>query len=373
METFSKDALILSALLHDIGKFMQRADTPKKYSPDSDMGHNICPTWNGRPTHLHVLWTASFLDEARVKAQNMYKPDLSSLFEQAASPASRHHKPLDDRPEQVIIQAADCLSSGVDREARQKDESAEDSPSGQAWRKFRQTRLRSVLSEIQLPDNQKKSVSRYHDLAWLNPEDGETIHPSFEEEIDEGLPEKYQNLWTLFACEFDKLISGYRDTPSFLQALDSLLLHTTWCIPSSTVDQPNISLYDHSRTTAAIAAALFEYHAETETQGSSSIRNESEQKFLLLGGDLSGIQKFIFHLDASNSKEVAKILRARSFYLTALSLAVIRRIQIATQTSSFSVVHNAGGRFTLLLPNIERVRSTLSDLRVRLDEWLLGE
>ena len=53
-----KDLLYLAALLHDIGKFSQRADKSIAIKDES----TYCPLYKGRYTHKHVLWTADFVD-----------------------------------------------------------------------------------------------------------------------------------------------------------------------------------------------------------------------------------------------------------------------------------------------------------------------
>ena len=70
---------------------------------------------------------------------------------------------------------------------------------------------------------------------------------------------------------------------------------------------PDVSLFDHLKTTCAIASCLFE--------------TKSENKFLLIKGDISGIQDFIYKLASPEEafKGMSKRLRGRSFYLTLLN------------------------------------------------------
>ncbi len=64
-----RDQIYLAALLHDIGKFYQRADTgavkTSKHLKEEtkNLEKYICPQFNGNSTHKHVLWTAQFLTE----------------------------------------------------------------------------------------------------------------------------------------------------------------------------------------------------------------------------------------------------------------------------------------------------------------------
>ena len=85
--------------------------------------------------------------------------------------------------------------------------------------------------------------------------------------------------------------------------------YTTF-VPAATNDvKNNISLFDHMKTTAAIAVCL-------STEGL-----DSENPFLVIEGDISGIQKFIYKVaeGEDSKKHVAKNLRGRSFYINALN------------------------------------------------------
>ncbi len=57
-----KLAVILGALLHDIGKFMQRAETPLS-EQSKGMESSICPVYQGQYSHKHVLWTNEFFEQ----------------------------------------------------------------------------------------------------------------------------------------------------------------------------------------------------------------------------------------------------------------------------------------------------------------------
>lgn len=61
-----RDTVYLAALLHDIGKFWQRADPDgaqrsKILSPEvKELESTLCPQYKGVYSHKHVLWTAQF-------------------------------------------------------------------------------------------------------------------------------------------------------------------------------------------------------------------------------------------------------------------------------------------------------------------------
>jgi CRISPR-associated protein Csm1 len=77
------------------------------------------------------------------------------------------------------------------------------------------------------------------------------------------LTDEYGKLWKNFVDEFN-LLGVLRDNFNiWLGSALSLIEKYAWCIPSSTVDVPDVSLYDHLKTTCAIAVALLKYHFET--------------------------------------------------------------------------------------------------------------
>lgn len=118
-------------------------------------------------------------------------------------------------------------------------------------------------------------------------------------------------------------------------------------------------------TTAAIAQALAVYHAEA-----GGLPGEgSEAKFLLLGADLSGIQKYIFGLDKSHGSGVAKLFRARSFFLQALTRSVVLDLLERLGLSPVARIMDAGGRFILLLPATKGMRKLLAEFELEVQRW----
>jgi len=154
----------------------------------------------------------------------------------------------------------------------------------------------------------------------------------------------------------------------YIASLLSLLEDYTWCIPSSTYKSlADISLFDHATTTAAIAQALAAYHSSEG--GKPGEGTETVNKFLLLGGDLSGIQRYIFGIDKSHGSGVAKLFRARSFYLQMLTRSVVLDLLQRLELTPVARIMDAGGRFILLLPATERVRQLLPDFELEAQRY----
>ncbi|KUH33944.1 hypothetical protein APY94_04230 [Thermococcus celericrescens] len=125
-----------------------------------------------------------------------------------------------------------------------------------------------------------------------------------------------------------------------------------------------VSFYDSARMVAALATALYLYWREEESGATS------ERPFLLVEGDLSGIQRFIFSI---TSKGALKHLRARSVYLDLLGWDVVLEIIKRLGLTRASVLYNGGGSFTIIAPNTKRARETLKEIRKELETFLLGK
>lgn len=125
----------------------------------------------------------------------------------------------------------------------------------------------------------------------------------------------------------------------------------TWCIPSNTQEKiPDVSLFDHLKTTCAIAACLYQYHSPDFKE--NEIKNDKIEKFILLVGYLSGIQNYIFDITHIGAGGVSKRLRARSFQINILSEIVSHKFLHAFSLPLANILMSSGGKFYLLLPDI---------------------
>lgn len=131
---------------------------------------------------------------------------------------------------------------------------------------------------------------------------------------------------------------------------------------------PDVSLYDHLRTTSAITAALYRYHEEVPT----AYTVDDKVKFRLIVGDLSGIQKHIFRpAYTKGGGGIAKRLRARSFYLSMLSDVVSHMLIQAFQLPVSNIVFSSGGKFYVLAPNTKYSEELVQAVQKKVDVELL--
>ena len=91
--------------------------------------------------------------------------------------------------------------------------------------------------------------------------------------------------------------------------------------------------------------------------------------FLLVSGDLSGVQDFIYTI---SSKGALKSLRARSFYLDLLLEHIADEILEKLELSRANLIYTGGGHLYMLLPNTEDVQKILDNAKESINEWFLN-
>lgn len=359
----------LAGLVHDVGKFMQRAhreeDLARVAPHSAGAAGTFCPvTRDGRYTHRHVLWTDAFCDWLAANAG--VPPDLD--FSLAHRLAAHHHRPEGTGAHEGLatcIAEGDRLSAGMDR--RKAEEEAK-------THRARNQPLRSPLAAVAL--GRGEPPERYHRLDELRP-DAEGLYPVADESALAGeLPAAYEGLWKRFL----EATAGLRRSATgrhFVEGMQGLLERFTWAIPSSTVDLPDISLYDHSHTTAAFATCLAAYHGAGGTVDPARVRDREAPAFRVVVGDLSGIQRTLFTLASQGAKGVPKVLRARSFLLGAIVDAVAQAVLDRLGLPWPCRIQSAGGRFWILAPNREGIDGAIEALATEVNGWLarryLGE
>lgn len=353
-------SLVLAALLHDVGKFMQRAEASIS-ARSKGMESTICPVYHGRYSHRHVLWTNEFFEFFQnhpILGMTLEKDSISNL-------ASFHHRP--ETKLQKIVQLADWLSSGSER--------VEDEEPSDDRENYKKARMHSILEYMFINEN-KMTEPQYR--YELKPLDGDAMNCFSQKLSDlnpregEKLVESYGALWNSFRPELEGL--GTESADKFTVSLLSLLEKYTWCIPSSTMHRPDISLYDHAKTSSAIAAALYLYHAEKEDIDSVKFSvDDDDKKFILLSGDISGIQNYIFNIKNVGLGGTAKRLRARSFYLSAISDVASHKLLHAFGLSVANLLMSSGGKFYLFLPNIGNAEAIIGKIQAEFDVWCMKE
>jgi CRISPR-associated protein Csm1 len=339
----ARQCLILGALLHDIGKFAQRAGEVLD-NEDKKLAEICCPkNIAGVPTHTHAVLSGSFV--RKFLGKNWAEVENLTLY---------HHRPA--KSEDKIIQLADWLSCGERR----------DKEPGEEINEVNKEPLISIFSQIVI-----EKINE-HFCPVLSLSDGlEKLYPKKQksEAISQNPEDKnsFEYQWKEF-CKESQLLA--KDNPGFnmlIQRLLSLLEKYTLFIPSSAYkDKPEISLYHHLKSTSAIATCLYDLNLSEEKIdkiiSAYQYRDEEtlqQNDFLLVNGDISGIQDFIYSV---SSKHALKGLRGRSFYIQLLSETVARCVLDEFNLSLCNLLYCGGGNFLILLPNLTDISERITHL-----------
>jgi len=313
----------LAGLLHDIGKFGQRAGETgaggKKDHPavgDKFVNQHVPTKWHG-----------------------------------SLAPVAWHHGDPESKrlPELVpvrIVALADRLSAG-EREKLEEDPA-------------RPQQMLSVFSRLKLKeDEQPELPPAYLPLKPLELSES-ALFPKEEAGSPAENERHYRTLWEGFCKEADTIAAEDMDLIAYLESVFHLLRRYTWAIPSAYYyAQPDVSLYEHLHTTAALSACFARQWTDESAHQVDAllegIRNKDVGEWPdqpkiagLLSGDISGIQNFIYGIH--HPKKATAVLRARSFYIQMLGEAVARFILRRLDLPITNALYVGGGTFTLIVP-----------------------
>lgn len=326
------ETLVKGALLHDIGKVVYRAS---EGSGDHSMAG--------------ATFLRSYTEEIELLrcVQYHHGKKLSSAV-------------IPDNSLAYLVYEADNLASALDR--REFDEG--DMIEGQTFDK--NMPLTSVFHTF--GGNTSKTERKYH-LRGLNlsddynyPKEGSIL----------ASVDKYKELYAALQHNFavqsidtmsiNELLRIYEDTTSF--------------IPSSTYKKEvaDISLYMHSKLTAAIATSMYLYFAEKGIEDyktycfTESKLFREQESFMIISGDISGIQDFIYTVPSTGA---LKSLRGRSVYLEILLESIIDSVLEDLQLTRCNLLYSGGGHFYILGPATETAKSIVKAVEVSVNRWLL--
>ncbi|EAY25752.1 type III-A CRISPR-associated protein Cas10/Csm1 [Microscilla marina] len=148
------------------------------------------------------------------------------------------------------------------------------------------------------------------------------------------------------------------------------LLHK-YLTRSASADSPDndVSVFDHQRILAAVVNCLS--HGQTNL---AQPKFTEPPEFVLLKGDISGIQKFIYHhmdlTQVGGSNDLSKKLRGRSFYVTLLTNFLAERFLEHLELTEANLIYSTGGQFMILAPAYVQVEKHLDDFAEKLNRDL---
>ncbi|MEM0502845.1 MAG: type III-A CRISPR-associated protein Cas10/Csm1, partial [Thermoplasmata archaeon] len=392
--------IYLAGLLHDIGKFWQRADNVdnafdsnlvsehiKNLARSEDLGKL---GKNGFPIYGHVMYTGTFLEKYEKELKDIYfKSEKREDQNNFVNLSIYHHNPKTWL--QSVIQIADHWASGMERVERNEDKP-------EIPKDYRDRICENIFDFINNSNNQKR---RYY-LSPLNI--ASSLFLKEEEKYD------YRKLWDRFIKEWDDIIKSKKinNFEYFVETILYLLKKYAWCIPATTRGENfhDVNLYEHSRMVAAIAVCIYDWFLENKTERNNGLVSQEsgsnsdgpggtdvsyayadegggkshagtklkisgkDYPVLMVCVDVVGIQDFIFNIVETKA---SRNLKAKSLYVQLLSETVVYELLSRTGLTYGQVIYVGGGKAYLLLPNTTKVRESISDYRKELERWLLKE
>ena len=374
----------LAAFLHDLGKFAERAkiDDPAKTVENNQQLY--CPyhregNWF---SHKHAAWTAIALDRIEPSLPPLKGQDVapfaswgtSNVDDSLINSAAKHHTP--ETFLQWVVATADRVASGFERnEFEEYNKSRE--------KNHYTARQLTLFEQVRLSGNNNEEY-KYDYRYRLKPLSPNALMPVRADQYvvasKNEAQEEYRELWNGFVEGVQKIPESHRkNLPLWLDHFETLWGCYTHAIPSATAfnTRPDVSLYDHSKATAALAVALWRYHHHQQDDEKEVVRKMrsrddwDEEKLLLIQGDFSGIQKFIFESGGETRKYAAKLLRGRSFYVSLLTECAALKLLDRLGLPATSQILNAAGKFLIVAPNTEPVKTIIKYVQQELDEWFL--
>ena len=234
------ERVALGGLLHDVGKFGQRAEfDPEGFRSFSNLGEfaQIEPS-SGRISYHHAAYTWRFIEDCLPWLTRLTGPEGN-----VAQWAARHHNPRTVCD--WIVAESDRLSAGMDR--GHPDEILA------GWAAVESRRLTPLPARIRFNAETFDATASQYELPLKALELTRGIFPqrAVQRSTDQGWRE-YRELFDSFVSAVAKI--PQRDIKGFFPTFLSVYEQFVWCVPAATNSQPaDISLFEHSRAAAAIA------------------------------------------------------------------------------------------------------------------------
>ena len=358
----------LAGLLHDFGKFTNRSSNYVKNIKNKEY-----------KTYKHPVLSKEFicfLEENKII-------ESSELLENLKELVLKHHESYtfkevnlsvkDIKNEKLqrignIVARADNYSA-----AERRNETVENNQKENTH--WMRKPLNSIFETISLDNHVNREVTSYfaYKLKTLN---HETIFPqrlatgidanSFKGNKEEEL---YNHIYN-FLEEVKKINSSNYDI--FFSQLYLLMEKYMWCIASDTQTKiSDISLFDHLKSTSALALSSYKYHKENNLLENGNQPKEKIKQFRILIGDVSGIQNFIY--DDIKSEGAAKTLRGKSFFVKMISDAIALYLIKELELNLTNIILTAGGKFYILLQNTEDSIKKIKEIKEKLNNYLYKE
>lgn len=322
--TEQEKILLLGALFHDIGKFVQRCTDKSKSHPAK--GVDLVEEFKNE--FIKILGN-----------ENTFK-----TFKQIIQ---SHHNPINELAS--ICKEADRVSASerVDKE--------ENEEGGTDWNN---NFLCSLFSKIRL-NSVQDLPPRYFKHQQLTKENYNALIPEYDQDDTRAIQHKYSSGdLAEFKTQLKIILNFYRDNSDFNTLINLLLVlfeKWLWCVPDFTGSpKTDISLYNHLKDVAGLSHAIY-------------LSEKGEKNLNLVIGDIPGIQSYIFDVI---HKKPAKILRGRSIFVQVLARNFATKFLDHFHLTECSVVMLAGGKFYIVAPNNSEFEEGYKKAVSEIEEYL---
>ncbi|MCS7121451.1 MAG: type III-A CRISPR-associated protein Cas10/Csm1 [Archaeoglobaceae archaeon] len=315
-----KEKTVIAAMLHDIGKVLERFGE------------------KGNHAELTKEFLKKFDEEIAEIAYGHHRSSRLNTLKDVRRELKEYAE---------IVCEADNISSKVERE-----EIDEEILKDWSKKDRKQRPILSILSTVDIGKEDSKDMyfyTRELTLSKFYLEPKEIDHCRADYAFFEKMEDEIEMIWKHYfkkRYDFKKLIF----------TLCNILKKYLFFVPSATysykgIPIPDCSLYEHLRTTAVFSYTLL----------------ENKEKFVLIVGDISGIQDFIAKI---TSKKALRFLKGRSFFIELLNIALAFRICKELEIPPTQIVYASAGNFIIIAPKNEKIKK-IDYIRKEINKELL--
>lgn len=334
----TKVALMYSSFLHDIGKIINRSKNNEE--DEALVGKQFLQQFQPF-TEPSLLGAIAFQQEAMLENNRLQPSSLAHIVAMAKKIAS-------------VVDA----NKTVDIEETTQETSVHHEP------------LHTIFNIVHSDKGSKRKKGVY---AFT---------------IDENVRYPQEEMMSYSRKDYQSIVQKMSDDFQYINSLNkphfnALLqwIERYWSYLPSDVSKTNlkdISLYDHSKITTAVASCIYDVLQEEEIAEYNQLlfpengeTNYLDRNlFLLTSLDLSGIQDFIYLI---SGEKALKSLRTRSFYIEIMLEVIVDELLETLSLSRANLLYTGGGHAYLLLPNTEGAKTIIHHFQQSLKRWFISE
>ena len=224
--------------------------------------------------------------------------------------------------------------------------------------------LKSIFTTFKKHRQEDKKIddTKYYPLSVLK--NNTIIYPN---EIKNDSLADYENY--INDLDLEK-ISNSENINTILNTLSNIFSYVPY-FKNGECGIGDISFYDKLKINTALSSCLY---LLKDRDNSYDTVSEDKKHFVLLSGDISGIQKFIYTI---SSKGALKSLRARSFYLEIMLEHIADEILEYFNLTRCNLLYTGGGHFYIILPNYEKtdnnesISDIINKIMHNLNDWFI--